>query len=96
MMAPPSTINGATVLCVSDVSRAASTGRTRHVVGSQEASDFAALAIVKYDVDPGVYLFYCDEDWNAITDTYHENIEDAIKQAAFEFGPLEFIDVLHE
>lgn len=95
-MESPSTIDGGTVLYVADLDRVTKTGRTRHVVSGQEVSDFAALAIVKYDSDSGVYLFYCDKDWNSVTDTYHENVDRAIEQAEFEFGSLRFIDVRRE
>ena len=91
MIAPPSTIDGATVLRVADLSAAVPTGRTRHLVRGEEVPAFAALAIATYDDDPGVYLFYCDEQWRAVTDTLHETLDDAMAQAEFEFGPLTFV-----
>jgi hypothetical protein len=51
----------------------------------------ASLALAQYDDDPGIYLFYCDEDWNAVTDAYHDDLEHAVAQAEFEFGPVEFV-----
>jgi hypothetical protein len=63
------------------------------MVAGQEVRDFAALALAQYDSDPGVYLLYCDKDWNVVTDTYHDNLDGAIAQAEFEFGPLRFTDV---
>jgi hypothetical protein len=89
----PSTLDGATVLKVADVSHATATGQTRHTVAGHEVSGFAALALAQYDLDPGVYLLYCDKDWNVVTDTYHDNLEGAIAQAEFEFGSLQFTDV---
>jgi hypothetical protein len=86
----PRIIDGATVLQVADLSRASQTGRTRHVVGGKEMTAFAALALAHYDSDPGIYLLYCDETWRAITDTYHESVDQAVAQAEFEFGPLDF------
>jgi hypothetical protein len=38
-----------------------------------------------------VYLFYCDDDWRCLTDTYHEGMEHAVAQAEFEFGPVPFM-----
>ena len=93
MRKAPNLIDGARLLRVADLSLAAPTGGTRHVVGDTEVDDFAAVAIAQYDSTPGFYLLYCDTDWNALTDTYHESVEDAIAQAEFEFGPLEFADV---
>jgi hypothetical protein len=55
-------------------------------------SDFAALAIARYDDEEGIYLFYCDEGWNAVTDTYHDTIEHAIAQAEFEFESVTFVE----
>jgi hypothetical protein len=66
------------------------TGRTRHVVNGEDAAGFAALAIAKYDSDPGFYLFYCDGEWRVVTDTYHDTVEAAITQAEFEYGALTF------
>jgi hypothetical protein len=63
------------------------------MVAGREVHDFAALALAKYDADPGVYLLYCDKDWNVVTDTYHDDIESAIAQAEFEFELLQFTDV---
>ena len=39
-----------------------------------------------YDGDSGFYLFYLDKSGKEQTDTYHESIEGAFKQAEFEFG----------
>jgi hypothetical protein len=41
--------------------------------------------------DPGIYLLYCDHDWNAVTDTYHDDRDHAIAQAEYEVGPLRFV-----
>jgi hypothetical protein len=41
----------------------------------------------------GVYLFYCDDVWKTMTDIYHEDLEQAIAQAEFEFGPIQFVSV---
>lgn len=48
------------------------------------------LALASYDQEESVYLFYCDEEWNVLTDTCHSSAEDAIRQARFEFEGLEF------
>jgi hypothetical protein len=93
MKKSPSHIDNAKVLAVADLGDVKPTGTTRHTVAGEEVSDFAALAIAKYDSDSGVYLFYCDEQWNSVTDTYHENWDQAMSQAEFEFGPTEFREV---
>jgi hypothetical protein len=93
MPPPPTTIDGATVLRVAAIDPSAATGRTRHVVEGEVRQDFKALAIARYGSDSEVYLFYCDADWNAVTDTLHDDIEHAVSQAEFEYGPLEFLKI---
>ena len=92
VITPPREIDGATVLRVADLSHATTTGRTKHVVRGEPPHDFAALAIAKYDSEAGFYLFYCDAEWTAVTDTYHETIEGAVAQAEFEFAGVTFVD----
>ncbi|MEV0294851.1 hypothetical protein [Nocardia sp. NPDC050710] len=91
----PQFIDGAHVLAAANILRIEPTGKTRHYVGRRIVDDFAGLAIARYDADPGVYLFYCDAEWNAITDSYHEELGGAYEQAEFEFGPVEFIEPPH-
>lgn len=93
MIKPPKSIDGATVIKVADLSNASPTGQTRHVAGGHEVTNFAGLAIARYDSDAGFYLLYCDDDWMTVTDTYHETIDGAIGQARFEFGFVTFVDV---
>lgn|SRR5215469_2204372 len=96
MTKPPHEIDKAKVLRVADLSGTVPTGATRHVVDGRVVGNFAALAIVQYETETAVYLFYCDAEWNAITDTFHDNIDGAVAQAEFEFGPLKFIDASDE
>jgi len=94
MQPPPETLNRARVLQFASLARSQPTGKTRHVVGGAEVTDFAAVAIARYDEEPtGVYLFYCDRSWNVITDTWHEDFAAAVAQANFEFGLLRFVEV---
>ena len=84
-------LDGARVLQFASLSRSQPTGRTRHVVDGAEVSDFAAVAIARFDDEPkGVYLFYCDRSWNVVTDTQHKDVSEAIAQANLEFGLLQF------
>jgi hypothetical protein len=89
---PPATIDGASVLKFADLSHATATGRTKHVVRGHRPRDFAALAIATYGIASGFYLFYCDAEWRAVTDTYHDTIDAAIAQAEFEFAGVSFED----
>jgi len=93
MTEPPLTIDNARVLRFAGLSGTIPARKTRHVVEGRVVEDFAGLAIAQYELGEGVYLFYCDAEWNSITDTYHDSIEGAVSQAEFEFGPLNFVDV---
>lgn len=68
------------------------TGRTHHIVGGTSAPMPVELRIVQYADDQGYYLFYCDASGKEFTDTYHESVEEAKKQAKWEFevGPDEW------
>jgi hypothetical protein len=91
MKKPPEFLGSARVLQFASLARSQPTGKTRHVVGGVEVRGFAALAIARYETDAqGVYLFYCDPNWNVITDTWHEDVASALDQANFEFGLLQF------
>ena len=96
MMKPPPTIDNARVLKVADIRDIPATGKTRHVVQGRIVEGFVALAIARYERGEGVYLFYCDAEWNVVTDTHHDDIDWAIAQAEFEFGRLKFVDVRDE
>jgi hypothetical protein len=43
------------------------------------------LAIGQYAGETAYYLFGCDDAWNTLTDTRHETLEDALRQAEFEY-----------
>lgn len=85
MTHPPKLVGGARVLAFTAIdSRHVATGRTRHLIGGALAPSPSGLAICRYDDDNGFYLFGCDHTWTAVTDTWHESIDDAKAQAEFE------------
>lgn len=90
---PPERIDGAKVLQVATLEDSTATGRTRHVVAGRDVTTFATLVLAQYDHDSGINLFYCDENWNPVTDTYHDDLEHAVAQAEFEFDPVAFTPV---
>lgn len=45
----------------------------------------SALAICQYADQNDYYLFYCDEDWQVLNDTWCQTIDDALNQAEFEY-----------
>ncbi|WP_460493283.1 hypothetical protein [Dactylosporangium cerinum] len=70
------------------------TGVTRHNLGAPggTGAEFprpVSLQVVQYPGDePRVYLFYCDESGEEMTDTDHDSVEEAFGQACAEFGVL--------
>ncbi len=48
------------------------------LAGGKSLEDFAALAIARYAGESGYYLFYCDENWRMLTDTYHRDVQSDI------------------
>ena len=85
-MIPPSEIDGATVLFFTAIDdRHRPTGKCRHFVSGQLQGPAAGLAICRYDEQGGAYLFYCDEDWQTITDTFYDSVEEAKRQAELEY-----------
>ena len=61
------------------------TGMCKHVIGEQPLGEVKGLAICHDPDQVGYYLFYCDEHWNSMTDTWHQTLEDAKDQAEFEY-----------
>ncbi len=61
----------------------------RHTVRGVVTGSMAGLAICQYTEESGVYLFGCNADWEVVTDTWHQTIEEAMKQAEFEYAGTE-------
>jgi hypothetical protein len=94
MTEPPRELGGARVLKYTVVApEVRPTGATRHYVGGSLMGPATALAIARYEDEDGVYLFYVDGDGAVVTDTWHESVEDALGQAAFEYEGLTWADV---
>lgn len=82
---PPSTLCGAAVLQTVDLIHASHTGNTRHITGSESTQPASHLAIARSPGEPGFYLYYCDDGWGVMSDTWHRTIADAEAQAEFEY-----------
>ena len=89
MKPPPSDIDGAVVLATADLKGRGPTGRTTHVVGDMQVGRPAALAFAQYTGGSDVYLFTADVESRVLADTLHHDLNAAIDQAVFEFGPIE-------
>lgn len=82
-MIPPIAISGAKLLqYLISTKEHRSLGNTMHNI---KLKDVKLLAICSYPEEEGVYLFYCNEKWREITDTWHPSIKEALSQADFEF-----------
>ncbi|WP_328422991.1 hypothetical protein OG470_10025 [Micromonospora sp. NBC_00389] len=88
---PPALLDGARVQMFANLGPGHSpTGATRHSI-SNFAEVVARLAIARYDDAAEVYLFYCSQEWEVVTDTCHSTEMDALAQAEFEFGGVTFL-----
>jgi hypothetical protein len=81
----PAKLGGATVLKTARLFPAAHTGNTRHMAAGRPVEPASRLAIAQSPGQPGFYLFYCDDTWAVMTDTWHQSVEDAEAQAEFEY-----------
>ena len=82
----PLKIDGATIVQFTPIDkRHRHTGNCRQIIAGVLQGPSAALAICRHDGEENVYLFGCDEQWSCLTDTWHETIEDAMRQAEFEY-----------
>lgn len=91
-MTAPALLDNARVVCFASIGEdQRHTGLTRHFILGKLQSPAKRLAICRYDDDPdgGVYLFGCDAGWNVITDTWHESVDAAKRQAADEYEGIE-------
>jgi hypothetical protein len=61
------------------------TGKCRQIVAGVLEGPLAGLAICRYDHEEGCYLFGCDASWRSVTDTWHQTVEEAMRQAKFEY-----------
>lgn len=87
----PDTIDDARVICASPIDvHHLHTGACVHRVRGVVVGPMAGLAICQYGEEdaPGFYLFGCDQEWNCITDTYHGSMDEALRQAGFEYAGI--------
>jgi hypothetical protein len=90
MRPPPRTLDSFEVVAWTPLdARHEQTGNTQHYLGNTLMGKPAALAICSFPAENAFYLFYCDSDWVVLTDTYHESLDRAKGQAAFEFNGVE-------
>ena len=83
----PSELDGAKVLATAVVDETVRpTGATIHRGPDGVIPPASALAIVMGEA--GVYLFYCDREWQVLTDMWHSSVNNAKAQAEFEYDGI--------
>jgi hypothetical protein len=86
MKRAPGTSGGAKVLLYTPIDeRHRPTGGCEHYVAGALMGPAAGLAVCRYEGEAAVYLFGCDGDWEVDTDSWHETLESAMRQAEFEY-----------
>jgi hypothetical protein len=84
MRPAPTELDGAKVLATAVITGAVRpTGGTIHRGPDGVIPPASALAIVMSEA--AIYLFYCDSEWDVLTDTWHSSVENAKAQAEFEY-----------
>jgi hypothetical protein len=88
MRPPPKKLDGADVLVWAMLDESVTaTGFCMHTVAGAELGPVAALAICVYsDQTREYYLFHCDPEWLVLTDTCHDTLELAQRQAEAEYA----------
>src|SRR5438874_677036 len=82
----PKTVGTFRVVCYSPIDeRHRFTAKTRQVVRGQLMGAMAGLPICQPTEAQEFYLFGCDADWNVVTDTWHQSLDEAKEQAEFEY-----------
>ncbi len=82
----PNEIGGARGVCYAPVDgQCRPTGKCKHVVAGKLMGPAAGLAICQYAGEDAYYLFGCDEKWESVTDSWFHTLEEAKRQAEFEY-----------
>ena len=85
----PREIGGAKVICYSPIDhRHRHTDNCRQIVAGVLYESMAGLAICQYPGESCYYIFGCNSEWQEITDTWHETLEQAKEQAEFEYDGI--------
>ena len=89
MKEAPESIDGAKVILFTPIDqRHRHTGDCVQNVAGVPQGPAAGLAICSYLGEEGYYLFGCDATWSSITDTWHQTVEEAMRQAEFEYESI--------
>ena len=82
----PKEVGGASVVLYTPIDeRHRHTGNCEQIVAGELMGAAAGLAICQYEGEDSFYLFGCDENWETVTDTWHQTLQEAKEQAEFEY-----------
>jgi hypothetical protein len=82
----PNIIGGYRVICYTTIDdRHRFTGKTKQVVRGKLKGAMSGLAICQPGEAQELYLFGCDADWNVVTDTWHQSLDEAKDAAEFQY-----------
>ena len=86
----PGKLGGATVIAYAIIQPGnRHTGNTRQIVDGKETGPAKAMIIAQYEGEDAYYVLGCySEEWEPGTDTWHQNLEDAIQQLDWEYEDL--------
>ena len=86
----PDTLGGAKVIAyaiVGDSNR--HTGKTKQIIAGELMGGASAMVIAQYEGDSSYYVFGCySNEWQSMTDTWHEDLDDAVAQLDWEYEDL--------
>lgn len=87
----PTIIGASRVVLYSQIDdRHRPTGACRHILhGERELGPAWGVAICESTDPDGYCLFSCEDDWIPVADTWHPTLEEAKRQAEFEYDGLE-------
>lgn len=65
------------------------TGNTKQIVAGETKGVATAMIIAQYENDSAYYVFGCySQEWTTETDTWHEDLDDAVEQLDWEYEDL--------
>lgn len=84
---PGKEVGGVQVICWSPIDdRHVVTGSCHQSLNGASVSPYAGVAIAQRPDEATAFLFYCDDRWRPVTDTFHMSIAKAKEEAEREFN----------
>lgn len=82
----PKEVGGARVICYTPIDeRHRFTGNCQYSNTDGPQGPMVVLAICQYKGEDAFFLFGCDAEWQAVTDTWHHTLTEAKEMAEWEY-----------